>query len=743
MSWYVRVVFALGALTLGLTAVTRLDPLQAGLAGEYFLSPDWRGAPVRTVDGAAASTEGLAAAWSPPAPQVFSARLTGGLLVLRGGTYTFATTSDDASFVYIDGVLVVNNGGAHRAEQQSGSATLDRGVHAILIDYNQQGGASVLELRWARGDAPLELVPAGRLVTRRVGIARFVASSTVWNVLAMLEWLWLAAALGLAGWFGAARLASLRRLLERAGTWRVLRWILLGSLILNAAGIWWGLPDNWPAAEVTPKQVLEGWERSFSHGWYDTYPPVHFYLLTATMGVVQALGWLGPLELSGGRDYALLYLSCRLVSLAFGAAIVVCTCLIGTRAFGRRPGLLAGAVFSLVAPFVYYAKTANTDVPYLFWFALSMVFYLRLLEGLRLRDFLWFAATATLAVCTKDQAYGLYLLMPLPIVYRIWRVNRQAAVGRPLLRALVDRRLWAAAGCAAVLFALSHNLVFNLEGFRAHVSYIVGPGSEDYQIFDDTLAGHVALLRLTAWLIQQSFGWPFTAAALAGVAMASAARRWRPATVWLLVPAVSYYLAFIDVVLYNYDRFVLPICFVLAPFAGLAFDRLLAGQGRTRPVRAAAVACAFAYTTLYSATVDVLMIGDSRYDVERWLKVHAGGSDLVAYTFPLEYLPGLDDFNHDEIRSVEGLQERRPAFYVLNVDYARAEPADSPTGMLIAGLREGRVGYRQAAEFRSASPWPWLPGAHRDLVGARQERRVSTILRNVNPTIAVFTREAR
>ena len=70
------------------------------------------------------------------------------------------------------------------------------------------------------------------------------------------------------------------------------------------------------------------------------------------------------------------------------------------------------------------AKTANTDVPYLFWFALSMVFYLRVLDGLRTRDFAIFAALAALSVCTKDQAYGLYLLMPLPIVMQLWRARR-------------------------------------------------------------------------------------------------------------------------------------------------------------------------------------------------------------------------------------------------------------------------------------------------------------------------------
>jgi hypothetical protein len=43
--------------------------------------------------------------------------------------------------------------------------------------------------------------------------------------------------------------------------------------------------------------------------------------------------------------------------------------------------------------------------------------------------------------------------------------------------------------------------------------------------------------------------------------------------------------------------------------------------------------------------------------------------------------------------------------------------------------------------FRHASPWPWLPGGHPDLMGARQDSIVFSTLRNINPTIEIFQRE--
>jgi hypothetical protein len=80
---------------------------------------------------------------------------------------------------------------------------------------------------------------------------------------------------------------------------------------------------------------------------------------------------------------------------------------------------------------------------------------------------------------------------------------------------------------------------------------------------------------------------------------------------------------------------------------------------------------------------------------------------------------------------------------VLNADYAHAGSANTPTGQLVAGLEAGTLGYRQALRFRRASPWPWLPWAHPDLVGPRDSKMVVSILYNINPTIVVFQRESK
>ena len=61
--------------------------------------------------------------------------------------------------------------------------------------------------------------------------------------------------------------------------WPGLAWVVVPALGLNVVGLWWGLPATWVAIETLPVYVLDGLGRWFSHGWYDAYPPLHYYLL--------------------------------------------------------------------------------------------------------------------------------------------------------------------------------------------------------------------------------------------------------------------------------------------------------------------------------------------------------------------------------------------------------------------------------------------------------------------------------
>lgn len=61
------------------------------------------------------------------------------------GVYTFTTTSDDGSLLYVGNQLVVNNDGPHGPEMVSGQIPLKKGWHKIKIAYFDGGGGFVLK----------------------------------------------------------------------------------------------------------------------------------------------------------------------------------------------------------------------------------------------------------------------------------------------------------------------------------------------------------------------------------------------------------------------------------------------------------------------------------------------------------------------------------------------------------------------------------------------------------------------
>jgi hypothetical protein len=65
---------------------------------------------------------------------------TRGFVAPSSGEYTFRTTSDDGSWLIVDGVVVVNNFGMHPAQESYGRVQLSAGAHAIGYVYFDSGG---------------------------------------------------------------------------------------------------------------------------------------------------------------------------------------------------------------------------------------------------------------------------------------------------------------------------------------------------------------------------------------------------------------------------------------------------------------------------------------------------------------------------------------------------------------------------------------------------------------------------
>lgn len=91
----------------------------------------------------------------------FGFRFSGFVRVPEDGEYTFSTTSDDGSQLWIDGVHVVDNGGRHAMQEAGGTIELEAGRHAIVVTMYEADGGEGLAVRWeGPGVERAEIPPA-------------------------------------------------------------------------------------------------------------------------------------------------------------------------------------------------------------------------------------------------------------------------------------------------------------------------------------------------------------------------------------------------------------------------------------------------------------------------------------------------------------------------------------------------------------------------------------------------------
>jgi PA14 domain len=197
---------ALGfAVVLGLWTVIALCRFQffvrPGLHAHYFSTVDLSGSAHSVIDSLI-STEQISRDWDFKPPDTFSARWSGYVYVDRPGTHTFATTSADRSQIYLDDEAIVANDGTHGTVTSEARRRLDRGSHAIVIEYLHSGGPYHLEWSSAADGQPLAPVPAWLLSTR---------PKTLLSLLLIRTLDWLFAATGALAFFLVAWLAFLYR----------------------------------------------------------------------------------------------------------------------------------------------------------------------------------------------------------------------------------------------------------------------------------------------------------------------------------------------------------------------------------------------------------------------------------------------------------------------------------------------------------------------------------------------------
>ena len=82
----------------------------------------------------------------------FVARWTGDISIVEGGTYTFQSTSDDGSKVYVGSKLVEDNDGLHGDKTVDGSIYLNPGYYPITVTFFERGGGAVCQVLYSGPD---------------------------------------------------------------------------------------------------------------------------------------------------------------------------------------------------------------------------------------------------------------------------------------------------------------------------------------------------------------------------------------------------------------------------------------------------------------------------------------------------------------------------------------------------------------------------------------------------------------
>jgi len=675
-----------------------------GLVGRYWNNAEWTGTPVAETTSCVPGTADFLRHVPNAEHGVGSAEWTGFLLVDRAGPQVFNLRSDDGAWLYIDDVLVVDDGGLHGVQSVDGHVNLPAGHHRVRLRYFQLGGRLTFEVRWTKPGGSWELLRAFDLSpTEPAGDRRALrAVENTLSILIPVVWgcLFLYVPIRLAGWW---MWREVRRAAPRAEDRRALLVVLCIAFGLMVWGLEWGLAgDQWAADELPPGLVRDALQAGFSGGWYDKYPVWHYAVLSIPVSAFEVASRYGILAADSLASHVAQLALMRMVSVFMGLGALVAAYLCGVELYGPRRAVLAALALLLTPLCVFYGKTANLDIPALCWFGWALLAFLRIWRANRFADYVLLGVAAAGAVATKDQAYANLALLPFAALVANARHQPAPSWLRRLGSAAVDSRIWTAGLAAALASGVFHNVLFNLSGFVAHFKLLSTLG--DLAVVPRTVAGYLAMTWTTVALFPFVFGWPLFVMTVIGLARAAVRpeRRW---WLWLLIVPLSFHLTFTCVTLYVNDRYLFGGVFVLALFAGSAWADLLEARV-CRRVAWCVVAGSMIYSLLYAASINVMMNLDARHAARRWVYAHAVSGTTVWLVG--SYQPALNPPARvvGDATSAAGIKKAEPDLVVINARFAhRFEGERRPDGReLMRALEDGSLGYAEV--FRSRSPVP-------------------------------------
>lgn len=465
-------------------------------------------------------------------------------------------------------------------------------------------------------------------------------------------------------------------------------------------------------------------QRGTDHGdrWV-IYPAQHYFLLALAYGpYILFLMLTGQFSLAGAEfpygfkdpiaAFRVLAVIARVVSVLMAGGIIVAAYRIGRLFWNGRAGAFAALCLLVQYPMVYYSKTACLEIPYLFWTSWALVMAAEIsAHGLTRKRVAALAALAACAVATKDQAAGMFLLLPV-FLWVLWRRQRQQFPDRWWKLGIVF------VTCAGLTYAVGSGLAFDPTRYFRHLQWTLTahrPETMEFLTWNPPEAHHGAGIAAVGSIALWSAGSVVRVLGIlpAGLSILGLYLRIRSGcrSVWLAAAAASYWWAFLVPTAftmgYVFQRYLIPVNFIAALFAGYGLARVVSRLSERRWAASILIALALGPSLWVSLDLLTHLWHDSRYEAERWFSRNAAGGDRVAPAHSVNALPRLPrSLKITQIppgpAALKYLESSRPEFVTVIPDWTTS-PGMLHSRMypreLFAKLADGSLGYSQVANF--------------------------------------------
>lgn len=163
------------------------DGKNSGLKGEYFTNQNFEEKPAITrIDKKINFEFENGGPDSKIGSDNFSIRWTGKFIPEVTANHTFICSSDDGSWLWINGELIIDNGGQHAEIQKSATIPMTAGKeYDIKIEYYEGGGGAVMRFGWVNpnpsDEEKMPTIEEAVAAAKNADVAIVCVGNTQWN----------------------------------------------------------------------------------------------------------------------------------------------------------------------------------------------------------------------------------------------------------------------------------------------------------------------------------------------------------------------------------------------------------------------------------------------------------------------------------------------------------------------------------------------------------------------------------